>query len=122
MYIFLWFQSVNSGKRSGHGRVVYLYYDLCEKVWDGSPATEQMGTGLESVELTASTSEPNDTSLENKEVDENVDEESEQSDDHHPSDQLPDNSESSDQPVSSSASHPLEELESLSSCSQTGFK
>ena len=109
MYIFLWFQSVNSGKRSGHRRVIYLYYDLCEKVWGGSPATEQMETGLESIDLTASMPEPNNTSLENKEVDENVDEEREQSNDHQPYDELPDNSESSDQLVSNSASHPLEE-------------
>ena len=72
---------MNSGKRSGHRRVVYLHYDLCEQIWGGSPATEQMETGLKSVDLTASTPDPNNTSLGSKEVDENVDEESEQSSD-----------------------------------------
>ena len=44
-------QAVNSGRRSGHGRVVYLYYDLCAKIWGRSPATEQLSTGLESNDL-----------------------------------------------------------------------
>ena len=44
-------QAVDSGRRSGHGRVVYLYFDLCEKIWGGSPATEQMDTGLETTEI-----------------------------------------------------------------------
>ena len=45
-------QAVDSGKRSGHGRVVLLYYELCEQVWGGSPATEQI-EGLESMDLTS---------------------------------------------------------------------
>ena len=28
-----------------------IYYELCEKVWGSSPATEQIEGGLESVEL-----------------------------------------------------------------------
>ena len=28
-----------------------IYYELCEKVWVGSPATEQIEGGLESVDL-----------------------------------------------------------------------
>ena len=47
-------QAVDSGRRSGHGRVVLLYYELCEKVWGGSPATEQLDKGLESIDLTIS--------------------------------------------------------------------
>lgn len=47
-------QAVNSERRSGHGRVVLLYYELCEKVWGGSPATEQLDKGLESIDLTIS--------------------------------------------------------------------
>lgn len=35
-------QVVDSGRRSGHGRVVLLYFELCEKVWGGSPATKQL--------------------------------------------------------------------------------
>ena len=39
-------QAVDSGRRSGHGRVVMLYFELCE-VWGGSPATEQIESGKE---------------------------------------------------------------------------
>ena len=45
-------QPVDSGCRSGHGRVVMLYYELCERIWGGSPATEQIDGGIETVELT----------------------------------------------------------------------
>ena len=44
-------QAVDSGRRSGHGRVVMIYYELCEKIWGGSPATEQIDGGIETVEL-----------------------------------------------------------------------
>ena len=44
-------EAVDSGRRSGHGRVVLLYYELCEKIWGGSPATEEIQTGLESTEI-----------------------------------------------------------------------
>ena len=46
-------QAVDSGKRSGHGRVVLLYFELCEKVWGGSPATEQIVGGVESSDLSS---------------------------------------------------------------------
>jgi hypothetical protein len=42
---------VDSGRRSGHGRVVLLYYELCEKIWGGSPATEEIQNGLESTDV-----------------------------------------------------------------------
>jgi hypothetical protein len=45
-------QAVDSGRRSGHGRVVMIYYELCERIWGGSPATEQIDGGIETVELT----------------------------------------------------------------------
>ena len=44
-------EAVDSGHQSGHGRVVLLYYELCEKVWGGSPATQQLDTGIESTDL-----------------------------------------------------------------------
>ena len=28
-----------------------IYYELCEKIWGGSPATEQIDGGIETVEL-----------------------------------------------------------------------
>ena len=42
---------MDSGRRSGHGHVVLLYYELCEKIWGSSPATEEIQTGLESTEI-----------------------------------------------------------------------
>ena len=35
---------------SGHGRVVKLYFELCQEIWGGSPAMEQIPGGLESTE------------------------------------------------------------------------
>lgn len=31
--------------------MVLLYNELCEKVWKGSPATQQLDTGIESTDL-----------------------------------------------------------------------
>ena len=45
-------QAVDSGRRSGHGRVVMIYFEMCQKIWGGSPATEQLDGGIESVDLT----------------------------------------------------------------------
>ena len=28
-----------------------LYYELCERIWGGSPATEQIESGLESTDI-----------------------------------------------------------------------
>ena len=44
-------QSVDSGKRSGHGRVVWIHYELCESIWGGSPATASIETGIESTDI-----------------------------------------------------------------------
>ena len=44
-------QAVDSRRRSGHGRVVLLYYDDCERIWGGSPASTQIGSGIESTDL-----------------------------------------------------------------------
>ena len=49
--MFCLLQAVDSERRSGHGRVVYMYYELCEKLWGGSPATEQTEMGLETDEV-----------------------------------------------------------------------
>lgn len=44
-------QAVDSGRRSGHGRVVLLYFEQCELVWGGSPATETIPSGVESTDI-----------------------------------------------------------------------
>ena len=42
---------MDTGKKSGHGRVVLLYFEWCEKIWSGSPATDQIPSGVESMDL-----------------------------------------------------------------------
>ena len=42
-------QAVDKGTRSGHGRVVLLYSDDCEKTWRGCP--DHIGGGIESTDL-----------------------------------------------------------------------
>ena len=44
-------QAADSGKKSGHGRVIMCYFELCQKVWGGSPATVQISSGLDSNEI-----------------------------------------------------------------------
>ena len=34
-----------------YGRVVLLYFELCQKIWGGSPATDQIVGGLETSEI-----------------------------------------------------------------------
>ena len=43
-------QAVDNGRRSGHGRVVMIFYEHCSEIWGGSPATAAMAAGLESSE------------------------------------------------------------------------
>ena len=45
-------QAVDSERRSGHGGVVLLHFDDCERIWGGSPATVQINSGVESFDLT----------------------------------------------------------------------
>ena len=54
-------QAVDDGRHSGHGRVVMIYYELCEKIWGGSPATEQIDGGVETVELNNSMSKSSES-------------------------------------------------------------
>lgn len=42
---------MDSGRKSGHGRVVLLYFESCEEIWGGSPATTTIASGIESTEI-----------------------------------------------------------------------
>ena len=44
-------QAIDSGKKSGHSRVIMCHFDLCNKIGGGSPATVQISSGLESTDL-----------------------------------------------------------------------
>lgn len=39
-------KAISEGRKSGNGRVVAIYYELCEQIWGGSPATQPM-SGIE---------------------------------------------------------------------------
>lgn len=43
-------KAVDSGRRSGGGRVVTLFFDDCSELWSGCPAVEAMGNGIETSE------------------------------------------------------------------------
>ena len=43
-------QAVDTRRKSGSAKVVFLYYDLCESIWGGSPAMEQLPSWLESTD------------------------------------------------------------------------
>ena len=44
-------QAIDSGRKSGHGRVVLLYFDVCEEIWGGSPATTTIAEGIETNDI-----------------------------------------------------------------------
>ncbi|XP_033981040.1 uncharacterized protein LOC117478207 [Trematomus bernacchii] len=50
--------AVDTKRRSGQGRVVHMFFELCEEVWGGSPATCSLRSGIETVDLEASSSGP----------------------------------------------------------------
>ena len=40
-------KALDSGRKSGGGRVVAFFYDLCSEIWSGSPAKQSMASGVE---------------------------------------------------------------------------
>ena len=40
-------KALDSDKQSGGGLVVGMFFDLCNQIWSGSPATESMSNGLD---------------------------------------------------------------------------
>ncbi|KAF3854464.1 hypothetical protein F7725_022519, partial [Dissostichus mawsoni] len=51
-------QAVDLGRRSGQGRVVLMFFELCEEVWGGSPATRSLSSCIETGDLEESSSGP----------------------------------------------------------------
>ena len=43
--------AVDTGRRSGQGRVVMLFYELCQEIWGGSPATRCIERAMETDDL-----------------------------------------------------------------------
>ncbi|KAI9547658.1 hypothetical protein NQZ68_014924 [Dissostichus eleginoides] len=50
--------AVDTKRRSGQGRVVHMFFELCEEVWGGSPATHTLSSGMETGDLEESSSGP----------------------------------------------------------------
>ncbi|XP_034057137.1 uncharacterized protein LOC117536402 [Gymnodraco acuticeps] len=50
--------AVDTGRRSGQGRVVLMFFELCEEVWGGSPATRSLTSGMETGDLEESSTSP----------------------------------------------------------------
>ena len=44
-------KAVDAGRRSGFGRVIMVFYELCQDIWGGSPGTDALPTGIESGDL-----------------------------------------------------------------------
>ena len=54
-------QAVDSGQKSGHGRVVMMYYELCEKEWGGSLCHTADNGGIQTSEFAAEAGNLDDT-------------------------------------------------------------
>ena len=52
--------ALDSGRRSGGGRVVAQFYELCAKIWGGSPAAESFPGGIETSGTSSSSTLPSD--------------------------------------------------------------
>ena len=47
--------AVDTQCKSGHGRVITLFFDLCNDIWGGSPATTSLENGIETAEVNGDT-------------------------------------------------------------------
>ncbi|KAK0154840.1 hypothetical protein N1851_002846 [Merluccius polli] len=57
-------RAVDTGRRSGQGRVVMLFYELCQEIWGGSPATRSIESSIETADLEDDSSSQPSTSTE----------------------------------------------------------
>ena len=74
-------KAVNEGRKSGNGRVVFIYYELCEKIWGGSPATEQLDSGLETADIMSSANRPEAAISEDRSERDDLEQEAEENED-----------------------------------------
>lgn len=47
--------AVDTQRRSGHGRVITLFFYLCNDIWGGSPGTTSLENGIETAEVNGDT-------------------------------------------------------------------
>ncbi|XP_057706797.1 uncharacterized protein LOC130924338 [Corythoichthys intestinalis] len=43
--------AVTTGRRNGHGRVIMIFFDVCENIWGNSPAACPLDAGIETGEI-----------------------------------------------------------------------
>ena len=43
--------AIDSGRKSGHGRVALLFFDICQDIWGGLPSTTTLASGNETAEI-----------------------------------------------------------------------
>ena len=41
-------KAADTKRKSGGGRVVFVFYDVCETIWGGSPAVTSLQEGIDS--------------------------------------------------------------------------
>ena len=44
-------RAVDSGKKSGGGKTVETFYDVCSEIWDGCPATTSLEHGVDTTDF-----------------------------------------------------------------------
>ena len=69
-------KALDSGRQSGGGRVVATFYGLCSQIWSGSPVTESISGGIDTVKNNVSTNfshTTDDASLRNSEEKQELD-------------------------------------------------
>ena len=63
-------KAVDAGKRSGGGRVVFTFFNLCESLWGGSPAVKSISN---SIDTSTDRENPDDQHSENEDDNEALD-------------------------------------------------
>ena len=63
--------AVDTGKRSGGGRIIFTFYELCERIWGGCPAVNSISHGIDTSTPKEKTQEvePMQNELQNEEDD-----------------------------------------------------
>ena len=64
-------KAVDTGKRSGGGRIIFTFYELCERIWGGCPAVNSISQGIDTSTPKEKTQEvePMQNELQNEEDD-----------------------------------------------------
>ena len=67
-------KAVDTGKRSGGGRIICTFYELCERIWGGCPAVNSISHGID-------TSTPKEKTQENEPMQNELQNEEDEDDD-----------------------------------------